>query len=110
MPGPEDPEEHVAMMFHGLVTELQTNDVTRFEAEQKREREARAALRHSIPNQGMSAGELLKKIDGDPADDQKRIEAELARMTKEAQAAAAEKDKKNEPLPAGFFPPPPTSG
>lgn len=107
---PEDPEDHVAMMFHGLVSDLQTNDVARFEEEQKKERAARAALRHQIPNQGMNAGELLKKLDGDPADEQKRIETELARMSKEAQAAVAEKDKKNEPLPSGHFPPPPTSG
>lgn len=106
---PDDPDEHVAMMFHGLVSELQHADVARFEAEQKKERAARAALRHQSPNHGMNAGELLKKLDGDPADDQKRIDAELARMSKEAHAAAAEKDKKNEPLPAGHFPPPPTS-
>lgn len=107
---PDDPEEHVAMMFHGLVSDLQTNDVARFEAEQKKEREARAALRHQDPYQGMNASELLKKLDGDPADDQKRIETELARMSKEAQTAAAEKDKKNEPLPVGHFPQPPSSG
>jgi hypothetical protein len=107
-----DPNETVALMFHGLISDLQTNDVERFEAAQKKEREARRALRHQDPAyQGMNAGELLKKLDGDPADDQKRIDAELARMSKEAQAAAAEKDKdKNAPLPAGYFPPPPTSG
>lgn len=107
---PDDTEDHVAQMFHGLVLDLQTNDVARFEAEQKREREARAALRHQVPGHGMNAAELLKKLDGDPADEQRRIETELARMGKEAQAAAAEKDKKNEPLPIGHFPPPPSSG
>lgn len=107
---PDDLDEHVAQMFHGLVSDLQTGDVARFEAEQKKERTARAALRHQDPNHGMNAGELLKNLDGDPMDDQRRIEAELARMNKEAQAAAADKDKKNEPLPAGYFPPPPSSG
>lgn len=107
---PEDPEEHVAMMFHGLVSDLQTNDVVKFEEEQKREREARAALRHQTPNQGLNAGELLKKLDGDPADEARRVESELARMNKEAQAAAAQKTKdQNEPLPSGHFPAPPTS-
>jgi|GEM_PF-4380143 len=108
---PDEPDEFVAMMFHGLVSDLQHNDVARFEAEQKKEQEARAALRRQNPHQGLNAGELLKKLDGDPADDLKRIETELARISKEAQAAAAAKDKdKNEPLPVGHFPSPPTSG
>lgn len=105
-----DDEEHVAMMFHGLVSDLQRNDVARFEAERKKERDARAALRHEAPNCGMNASELLKKLDGDPAEEQRKIETELARMGKEAQAAADLKDKKNDHLPIGHFPPPPTDG
>lgn len=108
---PEDPNEFVAMEFHGLVTDLQQNDVRRFEEEQKRDREARAALRHQNPANGMSAGELLKAMDGDPELAKLKIHEELARQSKEAQAAVAEKEKKaNEPLPAGGFPPPPPVG
>jgi len=105
----DNPDEQVALLFHGLVSDLQHNDVARFEEEQKKERAARDALRHQAPNCGMNAAELLKKIDGDPAGDQKRIDNELTRISKEAQAAV-DKEKKNEPLPIGFFPPPPTSG
>lgn len=107
----DNPDEQVALLFHGLVSDLQFNDVAKFEEAQKKERVARDALRHEAPNHGMNAAELLKKLDGDPADEQKRIESELTRMGKEAQVAAAEKEKtKNEPLPIGFFPRPPTSG
>jgi hypothetical protein len=107
----DDIDKHVADSFPLLISDLQRGDVLRFEEEQKRDREARAALRKQEPaNQGMTAGELLKKIDGDPLDGQRKIEVELDRIAKEAQAAAAQKDKSNESLPAGHFPPPPTSG
>jgi len=105
----DDPNEHVAVMFHGLVSDLQLNDVAQFEERQKAERIARDALRHQAPNHGMNAAELLKKLDGDPATEQDRINRELNRIEKESIAAAAEKDKKNEPLPSGYFPPPPSS-
>jgi len=104
-----DPNEYVAMEFHGLVTDLQQNDVKRFEEEMKKDRAARAALRHQDPNHGLSAGELLRAMDGDPELRQLRIQEELAKQNKEAQAAVAEKDKLNEPLPAGHFPPPPSA-
>jgi DNA-binding SARP family transcriptional activator len=105
----DDPSDQVAMMFHGLVADLQRNDVACFEEEQKNERLARAALRHEGGSKALNAGELLKKLDGDPIEEQRRIDDDLARITKEAQAAAASKDKKDEPLPAGHFPPPPVS-
>lgn len=106
----DDPNEHVAQMFHGLVADLQRGDIEQFDASHKKEREARAALRKETPNQGLSAGELLKKMDGDPAEAEKRMLEELARISKEAQAAAAaHKEKKDAPLPDGHFPPPPTS-
>jgi hypothetical protein len=107
---PDDIENHMAESFPLLIADLQRGDVVRFEAEQKKLAEQRAALRQQTPNQGMTAGELLKKIDGDPEAAQRKLEEELARIGKEAQAAAAQKDKSNEPLPAGHFPPPPTSG
>lgn len=107
----DDLDNHMAEMFPMLVSDLQRADVVRFEAEQKRERELRAALRkQDESNQGLTAGELLKKMEGDPADGQRKVEVELDRMAKEAQAAAAQKEKQNEALPAGHFPPPPTSG
>jgi hypothetical protein len=107
---PDDIETHMAETFPLLVADLQRGDVVRFEAEQKKLAEQRAALRQQTPNQGMTAGELLKKIDGDPAEGQRKVEEDLARINKEAQAAATLKDKSNEQLPAGHFPPPPTSG
>jgi hypothetical protein len=107
---PDDIENHMAESFPLLIADLQRGDVVRFEAEQKKLAEQRAALRAQTPNQGLTAAELLKKIDGDPADAQRKVEEELARISKEAQAAAAQKDKSNEQLPAGHFPPPPTSG
>lgn len=107
---PDDIENHMAESFPLLVADLQRGDVVRFEAEQKKLAEQRAALRKQEPNQGLTAAELLKKMDGDPAEAQRKVEDELARIGKEAQAAAAQKDKTNEALPAGHFPPPPTSG
>ena len=110
----DDPNEHVAMEFHGLVSDLQRGDVMRFEEEQRLEREKRAALlalqrANEVGDVGMTASELLKKIDGDPADEQRKIQDDLARIEREAKAAVAQKDTKNEPLPQGHFPPPPTS-
>jgi len=104
----DDIENHMAESFPMLVGDLQRGDVLRFEEEQKKDRAARLALRQE-GNRGMTAGELLKKMDGDPTDHQRQVDVELDRMSKEAQAAAASKDKQNEPLPAGHFPPPPTS-
>lgn len=106
----DDIDKHMAESFPLLVSDLQRGDVAQFEEAQRREREARAALRKQTPDQGLTAGELLKKIDGDPLDGERKVQEELARISKEAQAAAAQKDKSNEPLPAGHFPPPPTSG
>lgn len=107
---PDDIENHMAESFPLLIADLQRGDVIRFEQEQRKLGEQRAALRQQTPNQGLTAGELLKKIDGDPAEGQRKMEEDLARINKEAQAAAAQKDKSNETLPAGHFPPPPTSG
>lgn len=107
---PEDVEDHVAQMFHGLVADFQSADLKQAEAELLKEREKRAALRHSQPNHGMNAGELLRKLDGDPADEQRKIQDELTKIEKDSKAAAAAKDKSGEQLPQGFFPPPPTSG
>lgn len=106
----DDVENHMAESFPLLISDLQRGDVQRFEQEQRKQGEQRAALRQQIPNQGLTAGELLKKIDGDPADGQRKMESDLDRIAKEAQAAVAHKDKQNEPLPTGHFPPPPTSG
>lgn len=107
---PEDNELPVAQMFHGLVSDLQRGDVERFEAEQKKEREQRAALRALEPGSGLSGSELLKSFDGDPDEAQRRVDEELARINREAQAAVAAKDKSAEALPTDHFPPPPTSG
>jgi hypothetical protein len=106
----ENPDEHVAMQFHGLIADLQRGDVEKFEADQRRQAEARSALRKQVPNQGLSASELLKGMDGNPEEDQRRLQEELTRLNKEAQTAAAAKSPQNEPLPQGHFPPPPTSG
>jgi len=109
MSHPKDPNEHVAEMFHGLIADLQRNDVACFEEDSKQERIARAALR-SESGAGLNAGDLLKKLDGDPEEEKRRIEDDIARIAKEAQAAAdAHKDKKDEPLPVGHYPPPPVS-
>jgi hypothetical protein len=105
----KDPNDHIAQQFHGLISDLQRGDVERFEADQRKQAEARAALRRQVPNQGLSASELLKDMDGDPEEEKRKIQEELMRLNKEAQAAAAAKSPQNEPLPAEFFPPPPTS-
>lgn len=104
---PDNVEDYVAMEFHGLVSDLQSNDVKRFEAEQKRQAEARAQLRRADPAQGLSAGELLKKMDGDPETSNRRVQEELDRLDREAKAAADKQRVSREPLPDGYFPPPP---
>jgi hypothetical protein len=107
---PEDVEEHVALMFHGLVHDLQHNDVARFEEDQKKQSEARALLRRQQPHQGLSAGELLKKLDGDPEDAHKKVMDDLDRIDREVKAAADKSDSaKRGPLLEGSFPPPPVS-
>lgn len=107
----DDLENHMSEMFPGLVADLQRNDVARFDAELKKDAAARAALRAKDPNAGLTGSELLKKIDGDPAESQRAIEEEFDRIAKEARAAVAAKDKENQAaaLPVGHFPPPPTS-
>lgn len=107
----DDPDEHVAMMFHGLVTTLQHNDVAQFDEDLKRQAEARAALRKASQARGMTASELLKAMDGDPDEAERRVQAVLDKVDREAKAAAASKEKnRQEPLPEGSFPPPPESG
>ena len=106
---PDDVDEHVAQMFHGLVSDLQRSDVEEFERRQVEDREKRAALRAQQEGRGMTAGELLKQLDGDPAAEMQKIQDELTKLTKDAQAAASKKASV-EPLPDGHFPAPPTSG
>lgn len=106
---PDTGDEHVAFEFHGLVSELQRGDVARFEEEQRKQAEQRAALRRETPGQGLNAGELLKKIDGDPADANRKIQDDLDRIDREAKAAADKQKEKKSPLPEGSFPPPPDS-
>jgi len=106
---PEDVEEYVAMEFHGLVSDLQRNDVQRFEDDQKKQAQLRAALRHADPARGVSlnASELLKKIDGDPEVANRRVQEELDRVDRDAKAAADKQKVALAPLPEGHFPPPP---
>lgn len=106
---PDNLEDHVAMEFHGLVSDLQRNDVARFEDEQKKLAADRAALRRSTPNQGLSAGELLKKLDGDPEVANRKIQEDLDRIDRDARELATKQKAHSEPLPEGNFPPPPGS-
>lgn len=103
----DDQEDYVAMEFHGLVSDLQTNDVKRFEAEQKKQAELRAALRRADPSSGLNAGELLKRMDGDPEAANKKIQDELDRIDVAAKAAADKQKASRGALPEGHFPPPP---
>lgn len=107
---PEDVEEHVAEMFHGLVSELQRNDVTQFEQERAKEAALRAELRRANPHQGLNAGELLKKLDGDPEVSDRKMQADLDRIDRDAKVSAEKVAGKRDPLPEGHFPPPPESG
>lgn len=105
---PDDIQDHVAFEFHGLVSDLQRNDVMKFEEDRKRQAQARAQLRADTPGQGLSAGELLKKIDGDPGDSTRAMQTELDRIEREAREAVDKSRAKLIPLPDGNFPPPPT--
>lgn len=104
---PDDVDEHVATEFHNLVSDLQANDVKRAEEEHRRQAELRAALRRSNPSGGLNAGELLKKLDGDPEADVRRAQAALDRIEREAKTAVDKAKLRQEPLPDGHFPPPP---
>lgn len=105
---PDDADEHVATEFHGLVSDLQRGDVERFEADLKRQAQLRAELRKSDPDRsGLSASELLRKMDGDAEAANKKIQDELDRAASDAKAAVA-KQKVTRGAPAdGHFPPPP---
>jgi hypothetical protein len=107
---PDNLEEYVAMEFHALVSDLQRGDVERFEEEQKKQAAQRAALRAADPSRGLNAGDLLKKMDGDPEAANRRIQDELDRVELEAKAAADKQKAAREPLPDGHFPPPPENG
>ena len=85
-------DEHSAQIMPMLMSDLIRSDVERFEEEQQKDKAARAALRKSS-NAGMTMGELLKDIDGDPEEAQRKLQDELAKLSKEAQAAVAERDK-----------------
>jgi hypothetical protein len=104
---PEDVNDHVAMEFHGLVLDLQRGDVERFEADQKKQAELRAALRRADSTNGLNAGELLKKMDGDPETANRRMQGDLDRIEREAKAAADKQKVTRAALPEGHFPPPP---
>lgn len=106
---PDNVDEHVATEFHGLVSDLQRNDVKRFEEEQKKQADLRAALRRGNPHQGLNAGELLKQLDGDPEAANRRMQDDLDRIDREAKVAVDKNKGKQEPLPDGHFPPPPES-
>lgn len=105
---PEE-DEHVAFEFHGLVADLQRNDVVRFEQEHKAERRRRADLRASTPGAGLNAGELLKKLDGDPSEADRKVKEMLDRIDRDAKAAVEKTQRAREPMPEGSFPPPPES-
>lgn len=105
---PDNPEEHVAFEFHGLVSDLQRGDVERFEEKHKLEAMQRALLRRASGT-GLSAGELLKKMEGDPESANRRVQEELDRLERDAKAAADKQKAAREPLPQGHFPPPPDS-
>jgi hypothetical protein len=104
---PEDVEDYVAMEFHGLVSDLQRGDVERFEEDRKKQAELRAALRRADPTRGLNAGELLKKLDGDPETANRKVQDELDRIDRESKAAADKNKNRAAPLPEGHFPPPP---
>lgn len=116
---PEDVDEHVAFEFHGLVSDLQRNDVERFEEEQKKQALQRAMMRIAsrpagphqggLPNQGLNASELLKALDGDPEAANRRVQEDLDRIDREAKVSADKLKTQREPLPEGNFPPPPGS-
>lgn len=107
---PENSEDYVAMEFHGLVSDLQRNDVQKFEEDRKKQAELRAAMRRADPSVGLNAGELLKKMDGDPETTARKVQGELDRMDTEVKAAVDKLKASREPLPEGHFPPPPESG
>lgn len=104
----DDIDEHVAAEFHGLVSDLQRGDLAQFEEEQSRQAAARRALRAEAKVVGLSAGDLLKLMDGDPADVDRKVQGALDKVEREAKAAVAGKVKQD-PLPGGHFPPPPDS-
>lgn len=95
------------MEFHGLVSDLQRGDVERFEEDRKKQAKLRALLRSATPGQGLNAGELLKKMDGDPEAANRKVQDEIDRIDREAKVEADKNKSRREPLPEGHFPPPP---
>lgn len=106
----DDVDEHVAMAFHGLVSDLQQADVARFEAEQKRQAEQRAALRAVAPRSGLNVAELLKSMGGDPEEAARKTQAAIDKIERQAKEASDAATRDQPPsLSDGHFPPPPVA-
>lgn len=104
MPGQGEPD-YVAEVFGSLIADLQRGEVEAFEQRMAEDRKRRLELRALAGDNTLSAGELLKKIDGDPADAQRKLDEELERVRREAASTAARKAKTDE-LPQDHFPAP----
>lgn len=104
MPGQGEPD-YVAEAFGTLIADLQRGEVEAFEQRMADDRRRRLELRRAAGDISLSAGELLKKIDGDPLEAQRKLDEELERTRRESATAAARKDKANE-LPQDHFPAP----
>lgn len=105
----DDINDHVAAAFHGLVADLQRNDVVAFDDDLKRQAAARAELRARAAA-GMTAGELLRQLDGDPEENARKVVAALDKIDREAKAAAAATQDQRGAMTDGHFPPPPVTG
>ena len=101
-----DPSEFIAEGFHTLVANLQSNELADFEKAAEDARLRAIELRQQ-QGQGLSASQLLQELVGDnPEQRQRKLDAESAKIEREAAAAVAEQQKKTDELPPDRFPAP----
>jgi len=105
-------DEFISPAFPGAIENLQRNELAEFEKAREAERKAWETIREAQRASGQKVGEtmnqLLKRLEGDddPELAQAKLDAEIDRVNKEAEAAVeAAKPKEQEKGPR--FPAPP---
>lgn len=104
----EDPEKHIAPMFHTLVGDVQANAVTELDEEYERDRQWREEQRQRLGT--LNSSDLMRQIAGELTQEEAhaKLNAELDKINREAkEAATAQEESTNEQFPTDHFPAPP---
>lgn len=108
-----DNNEFIAEDFQLLVAQAQENDLIEHEKRYREERERAEELRRAAGDTTMNASELLQRVQGDDEKERlAKLDAEIAKLDKEAAdaVAARKKEMDNATQPDRFPAPPITTG